>query len=496
MEKIPPRRIFRVLRELNENEFKEFGKFVSSPYHNSNKNLIKYYNFLERYHPKFKEIKTTHERIHNALFPGKKFNYGILRNLNSEMVTLFKEFLAYNNYRKKTIQVDCNLLEELRTRKLESLFNREFKSTFEKIDSMQTRDEDYYLNKFSLESELNKYLDEKLTMGKALSFYKGKINEVNDLTNYFIIAIFKEYITQISGGVQIDFEKNLILHDELLNYMSSNLEYYKQIDIIYLLYNFLVLLKEPDNDDVYNELKKILKEKRHTIKDYDIKTFYIELYNYCKRKQVEGSKKYGLESFEMLKNILETGVFFDENNNITDHNYINLAASAFRINEIDWAENFINEYKEKLPFEKREIAFNYNNAVLNFSKGKDNPDRDIYYEKALGFLSKITVDNFYYMTRVKNLTLQIYYELNEIDLTLELIHAYRLYLSRDIVMPKNLKSSYLNYTQYLSKLIKIKTGSKIIHTKRIKKEISRNENMAYKGWLLEQINKLELKELS
>ena len=100
------------------------------------------------------------------------------------------------------------------------------------------------------------------------------------------------------------------------------------------------------------------------------------------------------------------------------------------------------------------------------------------------------------MTRVKNLTLQIYYELNEIDLTLELIHAYRLYLSRDIVMPKNLKSSYLNYTQYLSKLIKIKTGSKIIHTKRIKKEISRNENMAYKGWLLERINELEKKDLS
>ncbi|MBL7129631.1 MAG: hypothetical protein ISS16_11690 [Ignavibacteria bacterium] len=496
MEKIPSRRIFRALRELNDKEFKEFGKFISSPYHNSNKNLITYYNFLERYHPKFKEVKTTHERIYAALFPGKKFNYGILRNLNSEMVTLFKEFLAYSNYKKKTIQVDCNLLEELRKRKLESLFNREFKSTFEKIDSMQTRDEDYYLNKFSLESELNKYFDEKLTIGTALTFYKGKINEINDLTNYFIIAIFKEYIIQISGGGKIDFEKSLILHDELLSYISSNLDYYKQIDIIYLLYNFLVLLKESENEDVYNNLKKILKEKRHTINDYDIKTFYVELYNYCKRKQSEGSKKYGLESFEMLKNMIELGVFFNENGNMSDHNYINIAASAFRINESNWAENFIKVYKEKLPFEKREIAFNYNNAVLNFRKGKDSPDRDVYYEKALGFLSEINVDNFYYMTRVKNLSLQIYYELNEIDLALGMINTYKHYLSRDIVMPKNLKLSYLNYIHYVSKLIKIKTGSKIIHTTRIKKEISRNENMAYKGWLLERIKELEMKELS
>jgi len=310
MEKSPTRRIFRTLQKLNKIEFKDFGKFVCSPYHNSNKNLIKYYNFLERYHPKFKEVKTTHERIYKALFPGKKFNYGILRNLNSEMVTVFKEFLAYNNYRKKNIQLNCNLLEELRKRKLESLFNKEFKTTFEKIDSMQTRDEDYYLNKFLLESELNKYFDEKLTIGKALSFYKGKTNEINDLTNYFIIAILEAYITQISGGGKVDFEESLILYDEIMSYISSNLDYYKQIDIIFLLYNFLILLKEPDNEDVYNNLKIILKEKRHTIKDYDIKTFYIELYNYCKRKQAEGSKKYGLESFEMLKNMLETGVFF------------------------------------------------------------------------------------------------------------------------------------------------------------------------------------------
>jgi hypothetical protein len=491
------RRIFSILKSFSEKEFNELGKFIRSPYHNSNKNLIKYFDFLKPYYPKFKQIKTTPERIYKKIFPGKKFNSAITRNLDSEFVITAKEFLALNNYKSKSFQVRINLLEELRKKKLNILFTKEFSTLFEKLESGKIRDEDYYLNRFILESELSKYYDETLTLSKALSYYDSQRDELNDLTNYFLILILKAYLTTFSGTKKLNFEKSMILHEEIMNYVSSNLEYYKQIDIIYLLYNFLLLYKEPENEDIYNILKSTIIGQKHSIKDYDFKTYFIEIYNHCKRRQLINPEKYGPESLELLKIMLNMGVFIEDDKRMSDHNFINIAHTAFRVNEFDWAEKFINEYKENLSPDRREIAYNYVKALSFLIKGNKSQyeTKKNFYEKSIEYLSKVKSEDFYYTTRIKNMTLQLYYELDEIDLALGLIDTYNHYLSRNKQIPKHLRTGYSRYINSLNKLIKIKTGSKIIHTRQLHRDISRIENMPYKGWLLRKIKELEDKDL-
>ena len=487
------RRIFETLRTLNGKEFKEFGKFISSPFHNSNKNLIPYYDFLSRYYPKFMETKTTPEIIYQTLFPGKKLSLAILRNLDAELVSVFKDYLAFSNYKKKELRLKQNLLEELRERKLESQFNKEFKSSFDKLESIKLRDEDYYFDRFNLESELSKYYDTKFSVSKSLSFYNSKRDELNDLINYFLIKILKEYITQLSGGEKIEFEKNLLLYEEIMSFVSNNLEYYKQIGPIYFLFDLIKLKREPDNENTYYDLKNILLEKKDSFNEFDLKTYYYELLNYSMRRRREGLKKFDSESFELIKVMLDLNLFLDDNQ-MLDNNYINIPSTAFRIKDFNWAENFINKYKEKLPPKYQDKAYNYNYAVLHYVKGdySSGKEKDNHYEKALDYLSRVVSEkDEYYMTRIKNLSIRLYYELNEVDLAMSIIHGYKQFLSRCKIIPKNLKTSYLTFAKHASKILKIKTGSKVIFTKNLKEAISKEKNIIFKAWLLEKIDELE-----
>ena len=490
------RRIFETLRTLNKEEFREFGKFVKSPFHNSNKNLISYFDFLSRYYPNFMETKTTPEIIYQTLYPGKKTNLAILRNLDAELVSVFKDFLAFTNYKKKELRLKLNLLKELRERKLESQFNKEFKSSFEKLDSLKLRDEDYYFDRFNLESELSQYYDEKLSVSKSLTFYNSKRDELNDLTNYFLIRMLKEFITQLSGGEKIDFEKNLLLYEEIMNSVSNNLEYYKQIGPINFLFNLIKLKREPENEDTFYELKKILIEKKDSFKEDDLKNYFYQILNYSMGRHREGLKNFGFEAFELIKIMLDLDLFFDDNQ-MTDNNYINLPSTAYRIKEFEWVENFINKYKEKVPPKYQDKAYNFNYAVLHYVKGNNSSgiEKNKHFETALDYLSRVSSDmDEYYMTRIKNLSIQLYYELNEVDLAMGLIHGYKQFLSRCKTLPKNLKTGYLTYARYTDKILKIKTGSKVIFTKNLREAILKEEKIILKKWLLEKVDELELKD--
>ena len=110
------------------------------------------------------------------------------------------------------------------------------------------------------------------------------------------------------------------------------------------------------------------------------------------------------------------------------HAYTNIVHAAVRVNELDWAENFLNEYKNKLPVHHRENAYIYSSAVVNLKKGlisKKSYKRKKYLDIALEYLAKVKNDDYFYMLRIKNMQIHIHCELKEYELANE--HAHKAY---------------------------------------------------------------------
>src|SRR3990172_1610228 len=101
-----------ILSTFTKDEFKRFGKFVASPYFQAERNLVPIYSYLKKYHPVFDSNHLSEEIIFCALYPEKKFEPKksslIIRVIFSQMTSLAKKFLAYEQYESGELEYDFN----------------------------------------------------------------------------------------------------------------------------------------------------------------------------------------------------------------------------------------------------------------------------------------------------------------------------------------------------------------------------------------------------
>jgi hypothetical protein len=267
----------------------------------------------------------------------------------------------------------------------------------------------------------------------------------------------------------------------------------REVPLVNVLFRFLSLYISEDDINV-NELKELLVQNVEFLDDETFKSLFGELYNWCKDKQASGNTEFGKISFQLIKEMLERGIFYQSNNYITDHTYINLVASALRVGEVEWAEDFIKKYREKIVPAFGDNAFMYASAMLNYKKGRamNVNSKILFLGRANEYLSKVKSEDFYYMTRMKNLSLQIHYELDDYELTDSLIDSYKHYLSRNFkIIPEELYERYSNFLNLLHKLLKMKSGSKTITPPRLRREIEATGKLEFRGWLLEKLSELK-----
>jgi len=482
------------LSSLTAHELKELGKYVGSPFHNSNKTLIRFFNLLKKHHPDFVSRSLEIENAHRRLFPGKKYNAAVMRNLISEMIRLTEEYLAFINYRKDAIVVKKHLLEELGARNMEKLFEKNIEEAFRILDNYELRDQSYYSNKYELESLRRGFYEFKMPLGKSKQVHGILPDEIENLTYSFFITILREYFSLYNVQSQLNFEYGYKFFDEIMGHIEREKETYEKIPLIYILHTFLSLFKKGEKEELIPALKEMIDKNIGTMSKEDFNNFYIELYNYYKHKQSTGDKSYGRKSFELIKEMLKKGIFIRSGDTITAHSYTNIVHAAIRENELAWAEEFINKYKNKLPLLHKENAFLYNTAVINYMKGypvSDEKQKEQYYDKALDCLARVKSEDFYYMTRIKNLLLRIYYERSDFEHAKGLIVSYKQYLSKNKMIPNDLNRRYQNFINFTNKLIKVRVDNDIYESNILKNQIIESNNTEYKSWLIENLNKIE-----
>ena len=150
---------FQVIKTFSEKELKSFELFINSPYFNSNKNLPRLFSLFKKYLSTTKESEITEEFLYGRLFPGKKYSYGIMKNLISEMFSLCEEFLANTavvNEKAFDFEQGLRRLDNYNIRSLDKLFFAEYKQ-LEKQLEYSVLSSDFYLNKSRLVEKLYKF---------------------------------------------------------------------------------------------------------------------------------------------------------------------------------------------------------------------------------------------------------------------------------------------------------------------------------------------------
>jgi hypothetical protein len=462
--------LIQLTKSLSKRDFRELRKVVRSPYFNQREDVIQLYDYIEKvFSEKLPDFSK--EKAFKKLFPNKKFDDVLMRQLMSYLLKVIEKYLITEGVLQDDLESQLQLTHALRFRNADKLFEKQLVQFSESIESQGFKNAKYHYMKFRMRLEDYTYRGEKKRTAEL-----NLQNLSDELDNYYVAerlryaaimhthqAVTKHNYQQPMLKYTIDYVNDIILAPPSV---SAYFYAYK-------------MLAEPENVENFNKLCQIITENGCFFPENERKDLYVFAINYCIRKLNNGKTQYGIEALKLYRVQIETKLIFN-NGIIPPYEYKNILMLALKAEEYDWAESFLNDNKQYLPEKERENIYNYNLALFYFRKGKE------YYGEAMTLLQQVTLNEVLYNLDARRLLARIYFENNDFQALQSHIESSKIYLHRhkDIGYGHD---SYVNFFRFLEKIQKINmrdTKAKEI----LRGEMTSTQLLAERDWLINKLN--------
>ena len=480
-----------IISTFSKDELKEMSAFVSSPYFNTNKNLVKLYELIRKNIDKIKEGKLSEEDIYKKLFKGKPYNYGIMKNLISGLAVLLDEFLKIHSYRNMPVNKtysEIRLADQYDTRRLDKHYEKLINRTTAELER-QAIDNYYYSDRaMTEESKYFFYSSRNDDRGLEDAIYDEMLYTLCDFYRRFSRNLWKIHINIDNvnskfekdfielAGKYIDFEK---LADELKGINKREYSYIK------LNTYLLRLLIKPDDTSPYFELKKLVKETIENYENYERFSILTKVLSYCSTAHRAKVPGFMHESLEMRILLMEKVKFNNGGLGPFNFHYFTETIMMFlHEKNTAGAAEFLEKYGDTVGPVNREINYNLSKAYILEAEGK--------YREALALIAKARHNDTEINIRIRRLYFMLYYNMEEYEAGLDAVNAYRAYIKSNNDLTDILRQKYLTSAYFVEKVFKIKAMPEKYSAGDIEEIIADHNN---RGWILSQWVSEKLGEL-
>jgi hypothetical protein len=475
-------KLIEILKTFSPEELKNLEKFAKGTYFNKGRDFIRLLRILKKIYPGFNNSILTKKSLHEKMFPGKKYNYQMLRNMFSGLQKICEEFIVFNRIRDDRIEFNLILSDDLRSRMLLELASR-YAGKSLKILSKAGLDGDYFRRSYELTQM-------KREINQSLNNSKEAIESLSEEAVYFFYFFLMEtsrHIEEMSvynHNLNANFEEHLTfklmenLNLENLTMFLSNRNY-ENSKIAELFAVHIRLMMDYKNEHLFEKFRGKLRESFEELSRWGKYNMYLCLENACVRLQAVNEIKYRTTLHDIYKEQLKNNLYnYSETSHMALDMFRNIIINALRLRDFEWVEFFINNYINTLQPDYRENMYNFSFSLLYFEKGS--------FEESLRFITQLKYDTFVFKFDVRVLTLMIYYELNYIEEAISLLDSFRHFVSETKMISNYVREIHINFIRYYNELIKlssdVKTGAKEYLTEEINNSKVRN-----KEWLLKKI---------
>ncbi len=476
-------KLFRLINVLEAKELVEFKQFLSSSFINCGKNEHKLFDIiLKSYISKgIEEVnKLSKEELKVQLFPDKekKKQDSSIRKCMSELAKGIEEYIVH-------IEINQQLFEKRHLLYDALIRRKEHKEAEQLLKSMNK-------NPYS-EIDIYYFYDDYKTAHKAHEFYSNIYNRFDKQTlqkvsdkfdTYFIINKLQMLCTTLNKKKILGSAEKLQWIPEILTHIETDIIF--KNPLIHLFYTCYLLL-DNNNKKYFIELSELLKKYDGQISKHGINYFYTILLNHCNAQIRKGNNDYINKSFDLYEQMLLIDLPLGTPQ-LWQHHFKNIVTLASRLRKFDWALQFIQDYKHKLPKETQEDMVNYNKGIICFYKGD--------YKGSMDTFHKINTIDFLYHINKEMRLIKAYYELNQLKAIEYTIDSFRTYIRRN---GGNRKRDYINFINVVKRLYSLglainrlsklnpKTERLENRLNRIKKDVQDLKPLVDKDWLLEKI---------
>jgi len=472
-----------ILRTFDKDQIKKFGIFLISPYHNNNSNVIKLFNSIKTYSPEFINAGLEREILWKALFPGRDFHYGVMKNLIYELQKLTEKFLSFEKYSSNEFEFEMNLLDALLDKKLITLFTKNAKNL--KVQMLKSNiDLNYFYNKYILESRELNYLYLNKNAATKPGSSTGNPNE--SLLIFFFINFFNSNYNSLHESILYNNPYDTEYVNSVTGYF--NISPVKKNKYASMFSSVIDTLLNPNDESIYFGLKNLFgKNSGRLGKElrYNVLTALI---NFCNFQIMKGNTKFIKEQFTIYKMMIESGNYNNgKDNYINPYMYINIVSMAANLRQYGWAEKFVERFKTKLETPHLDQCFNFAMVSLNLKRKK--------FDTAMEYLSRLKSGDVIDKITIRRFQLMLYYESGYFDELHSLIDSSRHFITNDHKTSARAKSIFKNFLYFVNKFTEVKGNLKNIkyddfYLNNLKNQINERD-VSNKIWLMEKFDELQ-----
>jgi hypothetical protein len=462
--------LIQLTKSLSKRDFRELRKVVRSPYFNQREDVIQLYDYIEKvFNEKLPDFSK--EKAFKKLFPNKKFDDVLMRQLMSYLLKVIEKYLITEGVLQDDLESQLQLTHALRFRNADKLFEKQLTQFSESIDNQGFKNAKYHYMKFRMRLEDYTYRGEKKRTAEL------NLQNLSDELDYFYVAERLRYSAIMhthQAVIKHNYEQPML--EFTLNYVKEIQDTPPSVSAYYYAYKTMT---EPENEENFVNFSQIIIGNAHFFTELERKELYVLATNYCIRRLNKGEKNYGLEALKLYRARMDNNVLL-ENGVLSHYTYNNILMLAIKAEQYDWAENFLNEFKQYLPEKDRENIFNYNLALFYFRKGKQ------HYGEAMSLLQIVNLTDVLYNLDARRLLAIIYFEHNDFQALQSHTESSKIYLHRhkDIGYHHDM---YVNFFRFLEKIQKI--NMRDIKAKEILRgEMTSTQLLAERDWLINKLN--------
>lgn len=480
--------IVKILKKFSPEEINEFEKFLRSPFYNNQSTVIKLFSELKKYYPGFTDNRITKEYLFSVVSRGNKYDDKLFRKHLSLINKLAEEYLNVLQIRKEDKKKKLNVLQQLSDRDLNDVFSKKLREVEKEFGKNNKLDPDNFIFKHLLNLVKSSH---SLSQNDSRTNFEELWDTYNNLLNYFIhelSSIINQYDTykysfkesKKGNPYWIPLEKNRL--EKKINELRKLVPPGNKNAILFLdITSNTLKLNSADGFKAYKELKKIISRDSEKLSRSFLFHCMKRLNVFCISEGVKGENDMNRELFENHKIMIKNNLFY--NDEVKDMNLLSfrtILRTALKVNEIEWATAFVNEFINKITEESRTNVYNFAQTLLAFHKND--------YTGSLRHISRISkIQSLIPMSiDIYVLKAKIFYELGYFDSAKSTADSFRHFINGNKLISDYLKSVLLNFLKFYKTLIRLKFKGSSSELKNFISEIKNSKDTTERKWLIEK----------
>jgi len=477
-------KLIRAVRLLLPDERKQFRDFAHSPYFNKHDKVRELIDIITDDSVMNQIHNWTKQDLSRHLFQGEAFQEQRVSDAMTYTYRLLSSFLQQQAFEKDGRSRRFFKGKAFRDKGLDKEFTRIMNQSPLRQEQNHLTPRDF-LYTYRIEGEADQYhiardsrtqdkSIERKTLALDLFFLSEKLYNTCEMLN-------RQNIVNVAFSVE--------MVDEVQLYLDNHFEEVSRYPYIAIYYHILQTLRNPEQEDHYQRLVELLEAHNDAFDQEVLRRMYDYAENYCIKKINQGRNTYLSEIFKLYRQLLDTGVIM-EDGLLSEGDFKNIVTVGTRLEEFEWTEQFINNFRDYLPQNIRDNAYSYNLASLYYAQER--------YNEALPLLQTVEFNNVVYNLGARSMMLKIYYDQEEYDPLFSLIDSFESYLRRNRTLSGYQYRAHKNLLKLVKRLAHLRIREVSSRKKTLQKElqalqkrIRATEEIVNLKWLEEKVEEID-----